>query len=138
MKYLKLSLSICLFLSTIISAQTKEISLEEIWNGTFSTEGMDVLHSMKNGQQYSVLNFDRTSRSTSIDIYDYKTLEKVKTLVSSANLDALPYFTDYTFSKDEQKVILAINEESIFRRSVLGNYYVYSVSDNSLDLISED
>jgi dipeptidyl-peptidase-4 len=138
MKYLKLSLSICLFLSTIISAQTKEISLEEIWNGTFSTEGMDVLHSMKNGQQYSVLNFDRTLRSTSIDIYDYKTLEKVKTLVSSNNLDALPYFTDYTFSKDEQKVILAINEESIFRRSVLGNYYVYNVSDNSLDLISED
>ncbi|WP_298237807.1 S9 family peptidase [uncultured Algibacter sp.] len=138
MKYLNISLIICLFISTLVSAQTKEISLEEIWNGNFRTESMDVLHSMNNGQQYSVLNFDRTSRSTSIEIYDYKTLEKVKTLVSSANLDALPYFTDYTFSKDEQKVILAINEASIFRRSVLGNYYVYNVSDKTLELISED
>ncbi|GAL69016.1 dipeptidyl peptidase IV [Jejuia pallidilutea] len=37
---------------------------------------MDALHSMKNGQQYSVLNFDRATRSTAIDIYDYKTQKK--------------------------------------------------------------
>ena len=139
MKYLKISFCVCLFLTTILTAQTKTITLEDIWShGTFRTERMDVLHSMANGQQYSVLNFDRASRSTSIDIYDYKTLEKVKTLVSSANLDDIPYFTDYTFSADENKVILATNEESIYRRSSLGNYYVYNVNTQSLSLISED
>ncbi|ULC60371.1 S9 family peptidase [Flaviramulus sp. BrNp1-15] len=139
MKYLKFSLYICLFLSTILTAQTKEITLEDIWsNGTFRTEYMDALHSMGNGQQYSVLNFDRATRSTSIDIYDYKTLEKVKTLVTSANLEDIPYFTDYTFSKDESKVILATNEESIYRRSSLGNYYVYDVKNETLDLIAEE
>ena len=139
MKHIKFSYFVCIFITTFLSAQTKEITLEDIWkDGTFRTERMDVLHSMQNGQQYSVLNFDRDSRSTSIDIYDYKTLKKVKTLVSSENLEDIPYFTDYTFSNDEQKVILATNEKAIYRRSALGNYYVYNVKDASLDLISED
>ncbi len=139
MKHLKFSLCVCFFVTAILSAQTKEITLEDIWkNGTFRTERMDVLHSMANGQQYSVFNFDRVTRSTSIDIYDYKTREKVKTLVSSAQLDALPYFTNYTFSDDEHQVILAINEVSIYRRSTLGNYYIYNVDDESLTLISKE
>ncbi len=139
MQHMKLSLFVCLFITTILAAQTKNITLEEIWkDGTFRTERMDALHSMDNGQQYSVLNFDRASRSTSIDIYDYKTLKKVKTLVSSADLEAIPYFTDYTFSEDEQQVILATNEKAIYRRSALGNYFVYNVKSGDLDLISED
>tara|TARA_R110002096_G_scaffold145744_1_gene303787 strand:- start:24 stop:2258 length:2235 start_codon:yes stop_codon:yes gene_type:complete len=139
MQHIKFPLYVCLFTTIILSAQTKEITLEDIWkDGTFRTELMDVLHSMANGQQYSVLNFDRKTRSTFIDIYDYKTLKKVETLVSSENLEDIPYFTDYTFSKDEQKIILATKEEEIYRRSVLGNYYVYNVKDGSLDLISEE
>ena len=119
---MKLFLYVCLFITTILSAQTKEITLEDIWkDGTFRTERMDVLHSMKNGQQYSVLNFDRETKNTSIDIYDYKTLKKVETLVSSEKLEGIPYFSDYTFSKDEKKVILATKEEAIYRRSALGN-----------------
>ncbi|WP_405292496.1 S9 family peptidase [Algibacter sp. Ld11] len=138
MKYLRISFQICLFFTAVLSAQTKEITLEEIWNGTFRTERLDALHSMANGQQYSVLNFNREERSTSIDIYDYKTLEKVKTLVNSSDLESVDYFTDYTFSKDESQVILATNEESVFRHSVLGHYYVYNVESESLQLISED
>ena len=139
MNRLKFSFYVCLFVTTIVSAQTKEITLEDIWKyGTFRTEYLDVLHSMANGQQYSVLNFDRATRSTSIDIYDYKTLKRVKTLVSSANLKEIPYFTDYTFDPDEEKVILATNEEAIYRRSSLGNYYVYNVKHGTLTLITED
>ena len=136
---MKFSLFVCLFVTAISTAQTKNITLEDIWkDGTFRTERMDVLHSMANGQQYSVLNFDRESRSTSIDIYDYKTLKKVSTLVNSEGLEEIPYFTDYTFSQDEQQVILATNEKAIYRRSALGNYYVYNVKRGDLDLISED
>ncbi|GAA4289903.1 S9 family peptidase [Aestuariibaculum suncheonense] len=121
-----------------LTAQNKQITLEEIWNGTFRTERMDVLHSMANGQQYSVFNFDRSTRSTSVDIYDYKTLEKVKTLVDSRDIQELNYFTNYTFSKDETKVLLATNEESIYRHSVLGNYFVYNVVDKSVVSISDE
>ena len=138
MKFLRFPLFICLFITTILSAQTKQISLEEIWGGAFRSQGMDALHSMKNGQQYSVLNFDRSTRSTAIDIYDYKTLSKVKTLVSSSDINELNFFTDYTFSNDESKIILATNETQIYRRSSLGNYYVYDTSDKSITSISEN
>jgi dipeptidyl-peptidase-4 len=138
MNYLKYSLSVCYLITTLITAQTKEISLNEIWNGTFRTEGMDVLHSMKNGQQYSVLNLDRENGTTSIDIYDYKTLSKVKTLVNSANINEIQNFSDYTFSEDESKLVLATNVESIYRRSTLGDYYVFDINDESLTLISDE
>ncbi|KJD31398.1 peptidase S9 [Tamlana nanhaiensis] len=138
MKNLKLSFWICVFLSLVTIAQTKEITLEDIWsNGTFRTERMDALHSMANGQQYSVLDFNRETRSTSIDIYDYKTLKKVETLVSSANLDDILYFTDYTFSEDESKILLATEQESIYRRSTLGKYFVYDVKTKTVQAVAD-
>lgn len=137
MKYLKFSLYICVFVTTFVTAQNKEITLEDIWNGTFRAEYMDVLHSMSNGKQYSVLNFDRASRSTAIDIYDYKTLEKIETLVSSITIDELQYFSDYKFSKDESKLLLATNEQSIYRHSSIGDYYVYDVATKSLTRVSD-
>jgi len=136
---MRLSLYIGLLVTAVLSAQPKAITLEDIWkDGTFRTERMDVLHSLKNGRQYSVLNFDRVTRSTSIEIFDYKTLEKVNTMVSSVNLEEIPYFTNYTFSEDEQKVILATNETPVYRHSALGKYYVYNVQKGTLDLISEE
>jgi len=137
MKYLKFSLCVCLFISFSILAQTKEISLDDIWSGAFRTERIDALHSMKNGQQYSVLNFDRATRSTLIDIYDYKTLNKVETLVSSSSIPELNYFTDYTFSDNEQEVLLATEEESIYRRSSLAYYYVYDVNNKTISKVSD-
>ena len=126
----------CLYILTA-SAQKKSISLDQIWDGSFRTQGMTALHSMNNGQQYSVLNFDRSSRSTSIDLYDYKTLSKVKTIATSQTMDAIPYFTNYTFSDDERQVILETEIEPIFRYSALGLYYVYNIASESLEKISE-
>ncbi|WP_292947773.1 S9 family peptidase [Olleya sp. UBA1516] len=135
MKILRILSLFCFLASTFLTAQNKEFTLDEIWSGAFRTEGLDALHSMNNGQQYSVLNFDRASGTTTIDIYDYKTLEKVKTLVSSKDLD-LKYFSDYTFSEDENKILLAFDEESIFRRSSLGKYVVYDVSEKSIHSVA--
>ncbi|MCM5662635.1 S9 family peptidase [Galbibacter mesophilus] len=125
-------------LVSVVSAQNQKITLEEIWGGAFRTEGMDVLHSMKNGTQYTVLNFDRSTRSSAIDKYNYETLEKVETIVSSSNLSPIDYFTSYTFSQDESKVLLATEVESIFRRSTLGKFYVYDIASKELTLISEN
>jgi len=125
-------------ITTSIYAQQKEITLENIWNGTFRTERMDALHSMKNGKQYSVLNLNRKNKSATIDVYDYNTLSKIKTLLNSESNDKIPYFTNYTFSEDESKIILATNVESIFRRSTLGVFYVYNIKDNEVIQISEE
>ncbi|GAA4282452.1 S9 family peptidase [Gaetbulibacter aestuarii] len=99
---------------------------------------MDVLHSMNNGKQYTVLNVNPYEKTTSVDIYDYETAEKIGTIVNSGDLEALPYFTDYKFSKDESELILAIDEESIYRRSTLGHYFVYDLKTKSLSPIAEE
>ncbi|GAB1855431.1 S9 family peptidase [Flavobacteriaceae bacterium MHTCC 0001] len=138
MKFLKFSLCIYLLIGFSSEAQNKKITLNDIWSGKFRAESMNVLHSMKDGQHYSVFNFDRIMRNTSIDIYDYKTLKKVKTLVSSNNIPELNYFTDYTFSEDEQKVLLVTEEESIYRRSSLGHYYIYDLSTNTVDRVASE
>ncbi|NRB83971.1 MAG: DPP IV N-terminal domain-containing protein, partial [Winogradskyella sp.] len=127
------------FLTTsLIYCQNKQITLQDIWSGAFRTEGMQALHSMKNGKQYSVLNYDRQNGITSIDIYDYKTLEKVKTLVSSSEIAEIQGFFNYTFSDDESKVILTTKEIPVFRRSRLGEYYVYDIAAKVLTKVSED
>ncbi len=126
----------CLFILTAAS-QTSSISLDQIWDGTFRTQGLTALHSMNNGQQYSVLNFDRSTRSTTIDLYDYKTLSKLKTIATSQSMDAIPYFTNYTFSDDETQVLLETEREPIFRYSFLGVFYVYNINSKRLEKISE-
>jgi dipeptidyl-peptidase-4 len=127
------------FLTTaLIYCQDKQISLEDIWSGSFRTEGMQALHSMKNGKQYSVLNFDRQTRTASIDIYDYKTLEKVKTLLSSADLAEIQGFFNYSFSDDESKVILTTDSKPVFRRSTLGEFYIYDIASKKVTKVSDD
>jgi len=119
-----------------VSAQNKSITLEEIWDGTFRTKGMQSLHSMNNGKQYSVLSYE--SGQTSIDIYDYATSKKVKTLISSSDLEHISRFSDYSFNDNESKIILATEEESIFRRSKKGIYFIYDVKTQTLIKISDN
>ena len=138
MKYLKVTLLLCFLIASPLLAQKKAITLEEVWDGTFSAKSMDALHSMKNGQQYSVINTDRVSGVSTIDIYDYKTLQKVRTFISSGDYQEMGKFSDYTFSPDETKVILATEVEPIFRRSKRAKYYVYDTSNNSVQAISAD
>lgn len=141
MTYMKLKYFVALmgfFMVALVSAQDKQITLEAIWSGEFRTEGMQALHSMDNGKDYSVLNFDKQTQNTTIDIYDYKTSEKVKTLVSSADIPELQGFSDYSFSADESKVILTTKSEPVFRRSTLGEYYIYDIAAKSVTKIADD
>jgi len=117
-------------------AQQKKITVEEIYKGAFRTSGLDILRSLKNGQQYTVLNTNRSDRSTSIDSYDYKTLKKAGTLVTSSGNPSIPNFTSYTFSMDESKVLLATEIEPVFRRSTLGIFYVYDMESKEIVKIS--
>jgi len=136
MKFIEHLVVFCFFTTALASAQTKTITLEDIWDGAFRTERLDALHSMKNGQQYSVLNLDRQTGATRIDIYDYKTLKKVETLVNSSALQAIDNFSNYTFSEDESQILLATEVTPIYRRSALGVYYIFDTASNKVTLLS--
>ncbi|MGB1042537.1 MAG: S9 family peptidase [Tenacibaculum sp.] len=123
-------------MSSLLQAQKKDISLEDIWRkGTFRVDYMNSLNSM-NGDYYSLLNYE--NGSTSVDKYSYKTLEKVKTIVDSKDLEALKAFQSYSFNNDETKLILGTAFKPIFRRSFLGTFYVYDLASKSLELIGKD
>ena len=127
-----------LMVGAVVSAQQKEVTLEEIWNGTFRTERMESLQSLKNGKEYVVLNFDRDSRTSSIDVYSYESGKQTGTLVNSGNLEEINNFRSFELSDDEKRIILATEVEPIFRRSSRGIYYVYNVEDKSVQKISDD
>ncbi|ANW96954.1 peptidase S9 [Wenyingzhuangia fucanilytica] len=127
---------ITLFYAVFSLAQKKEITLSEIWSGEFRTKGMRELQSLKNDREYTVLNWDASTRSTSIDLYDYESQVKKKTIVRSSELNITP-FSKYSFSQDEQKILLATELEPIYRRSTLAKYFVYDIVTSELIAVDD-
>jgi len=115
---------------------TKEITLDKIWNGTFSPERMNALNSM-NGDFYSLLNSDDAGNTT-LDKYSYKTLEKIETIVNSNNLKNLERFSSYSFNEEESSLILGTDFKRIYRRSFTGTFYYYNIATKKERLIGKD
>lgn len=129
-------LTVFLFSLTLVHGQ-KAITLEEIWGGAFSTEGLQVLRSMNDGEHYTVLEADRSERTSAIVKYAYQTQEKVGTLVQTSAENNIPYFSSYAFSDDESQVLLATEVTPVYRWSRLGVYYVYRLTDGRVVQVSD-
>ena len=136
MKKSPLLLLIVFFLChfSVLLSQNKQLSLKEIYDGTFSIKGLDKLQSLKNGKQYTILSVDKATATSSIQKYEYKTQNKLETIVSSSS--SIPYFTSYEFSGDESRLLLATALEPIYRRSTLGFYYVYDLKTKEISAVS--
>ena len=127
-----------LLLTTSVSVVAQQkLTLEEIWGGAFRTKGMDELNAMKNSNQYTVLNFDRNSKTTQIDLFDYATLNKISTLIDTKNHAPLKSIDSYTFDKAEKKILIATNSNQIFRHSFTANYFVYEIASKKLSKFTE-
>ena len=147
-KYISL-LTFILFISSCSTAQktietnkkstiagiSKKITLEDIWSkGTFRTKRLNSFHSMGKGDFYVVVN----NKGKELDRYSYETLKKVETIVTTTELNGINSLSDYTFSSDENKIIIGTEREKIFRHSSRGIYYVYDLSSKKLEKISEN
>ncbi|MFA7445466.1 MAG: S9 family peptidase [Flavobacteriaceae bacterium] len=111
-----------LFLSAVSVSAQQKITLEEIWGGAFRTQGMQELQAMKNTNEYTVLN------RNSIDLYDFATLEKKKTLFSTKAFS----IDSYAFSESENKILIATNSQYIYRHSFTADYYVFDIPAQKL------
>ena len=136
---MKSKLSIVLFLLVCFSAVAQQkLTVEEIYSGAFRPETMDELFAMKNTNQYAVLNFDRATRSSQIDLYDFATLKKVNTIIDTKSFPELADGIDsFVFSKDEKQVLLANNSNQIFRYSFTANFFLYNRDTKKLTKILE-
>ena len=114
----------------------QKITVEDIYSGVFRAKGMDELQSMKNTNQYTVLNVDRATRTMQIDLYDFATLKKVSTLIDSKNFPALADGIDsYTFSTDEKMILIANATNQIYRHSFTADYFLYNTATKELSKI---
>jgi dipeptidyl-peptidase 4 len=124
------------FVFTIAVFGQQKITVEEIYSGAFRAKGMDELQSMKNTNQYTVLNYDAASRSMQIDLFDFATLKKVTTLIDSKNFPVLADGIDsYTFSPDEKLVLIANSTNPIFRHSFTADYYLYDTTTKNISKV---
>ena len=134
---MKLNVSFVLFfLCTISFFGQQKITVEDIYSGAFRAKGMDELQSMKNTNQYTVLNYDAASRTMQIDLFDFATLKKVTTLIDTKNHTVLADGIDsYTFSPDEKSILIANNTNQIFRHSFTADYYLYDTTTKKVSKV---
>lgn len=124
--------AVLLFLTAVVFGQQK-ITVENVFSGTFRAKGMDELQSLKNTNQYTVLNIDQASRSMQIDLYDFATLKKVSNLIDTKNHKELADgINSYTFDASEKKILIACHSSKIFRHSFTADYYLYDIAAKSL------
>ncbi len=135
-------LFIALFTTQMVFAQTgtKQITLEDLWKtGTFRVKDVPGFNAMKDGTHYTQI--DREGKRMYIRVYNLETGKQEKTLfdnaVNKVGKDSLN-IESYTFSKDEQKMLLFMDGENIYRHSVLHHVYVYEIASGSVKLLDND
>lgn len=133
-----------LFQNSISGQGNKKITLEDIWiDHTFREKSVRGVNWMHDGQYYSSMEtgFWGDLEITNIVKYDITTGEMVDTIVKGYELvpegEYLSInFDSYQFSRDESKILFATEKEPIYRRSTKAGYYVYSISDKKLAILS--
>jgi len=127
-------LSISMLLLGNISAQKKNITIEDIWKtGTFRSGGVYGLVSMKDGVHYSAMEDGKIMQ------YEYAKASAPVAIVAEADLkvDGKSIGIDsYQFSPDETKMLISTGTEQIYRHSTRENYYVYDRKTKALTAVS--
>ena len=89
---------------------------------------------MQDGNYYSKL--DKKGDYSQINKYSFRTGQKTRTLVDSKNIEI--DINNYTFSKDEKKVLFANETEKIYRYSSKSIYHIYNLKTKKLEKLSDD
>ncbi|MGB2457608.1 MAG: S9 family peptidase [Flavobacteriales bacterium] len=119
----------------VLLAQKKEVTLENIWKTyDFYPKSVSGFNSMQDGNYYSKL--DKKGDNSQINKYSFRTGQKTRTLVNSKNIEI--DINNYTFSKDEKKVLFANETEKIYRYSSKSIYHIYNLKTKKLEKLSDD
>lgn len=132
-----------LFSYATFGQEKRKPSLDDIFKDrTFSVNSVYGINWMKDGQYYTSLRPNPNTNSFDIIKFDITTGNSVNTLVEGSKLipegqDKPIEFTSYSLSADENQVLLATDEESIYRRSTKANFFVYNLQNNTLKALNE-
>ncbi|MBR4783236.1 MAG: S9 family peptidase [Bacteroidaceae bacterium] len=131
----KTSFSILALLIIFLSAQAgKDIDFRTAISGVFWGDGIYGVKPLKDGETYARSNGTRILR------YSFKTGQEVGTIMDLANVKgtSLHSFSDFIMAPDESRILLQTNTKSIYRHSKTAEYYIYTVSNNTLEPLSKN
>jgi dipeptidyl-peptidase-4 len=133
MKKIFIVIAFMSLLSPFLVAQNSDIALDEIWaSGKFSADYVWGQRSMAEGKHYT------TSEGGKIIKNAYSTGEEVAVIFDPSNFTGKKLnVSDYQFSADESKLLLASETESIYRHSSRSNFYIYSIANNTLTPLTD-
>ncbi|MDZ7682371.1 MAG: S9 family peptidase [Fodinibius sp.] len=123
-----------------LSAQQKKpLTFEHLFDETFSSEGIQNINWMDDGQYYTTL--ERTANDIELRKYDILT-GNYEVIVTTTELQVEGrrrpiIMQDYQFSADEQKILIKTDVERIWRRSTRENYFVYDVATGDITKLTQ-
>lgn len=135
-KLFSLFIASFLLIPGFLMAQGQEITLKDIFGSRkFFPKGIYGLNPLKDGNTYSRQEGD------SINVYGYETGDYIRTLAVGKEMipegDTTPIeLSDYTFSKDETKFLIATSTEYIYRYSSVSEYYIWDIAAKKLRRLS--
>lgn len=129
-----------LFLFGGLFAQEKNsIDNHTIWSTrTFSAASVYGVESMNDGMHFTRLTY--TKDGTAIEKFSYEKYESTGIIVHSKDLtyDGVPVSIDeYDFNFDETKILIASDQESIYRHSSKSYYFIYDIASKKLEPLSD-
>ncbi len=135
----KLFLVLSALLLILVNSQAQNTKpnygIEDIWQRyTFYPRTVYGIRSMNDGEHYTTLE------SNKIKQYKYKDGKLVKEIFSFDQVKGDKNFKidDYTFNKDETKILLVSETEPIYRHSFRANFYLYDIKTKSIQNLSKN
>ncbi len=134
---MKKLLVLALFFPFITNAQTKKITLEDIYKkGTFRAESIQGFNSLKDGNFYFE-NIDENIVKKS-----FETSETVETIIKKGEAKTkdgiILSLSDMEWSDDEKKILIFTDREYIYRRSIKAKVYVYDLKSKSTQMVDDN
>lgn len=123
--------------------QNSSISLEDIWlKGAYQPDYLYGLNWMKDSQFYTALSYNQETDKADLVQYNTQTGEPVKTLINGSDLNLSDgnsiEIEEYQISSNQNLALLGTSIEPIYRRSSLGQYYLYNLSNQKLTPVASD
>jgi dipeptidyl-peptidase-4 len=140
MKKIGLLIVAVLIILPTLTAQNKQITLEDIWtNYAFYPRSVPGFNFLNDGKHYT--RQVRSTKGAAIVKYDITNGKAIDTLffaseMQNADAKAPENFDSYEFSADESMLLLATNSEAIYRHSKRANFYIWDLKSKDLKAVS--
>ena len=135
-----LLLAVLISVQNLFAQDKKLITLDDLWkNYTFRVKDIPGFNAMKDGNRYTQM--DREGKRTLIRVYNLASGSQVQTLFDNGinkYKDSVLNIESYIFSKDEKKLMLLTDGESIYRHSAVHHVYIFEIASEKITLLDDD